>query len=154
MIFQGLLTVSLLAIVLYSIALRRKIPLLGNVAIGATLAALVLVWRPDLASRLANRLGIGRGADLIFYCWVVISMVMILNLHMKLRLQAESMTDLVRRLAIERPFTEAGKPLNDFLKPSVETPEPEPARAADLPPVQAGDAKGREVARFGEGASR
>ena len=103
-VFQLILTASLLAVGLYSVALRRKIAVLGNLAAIVTMIGMVLVWRPTLATAFALWLGIGRGADLIFYCWVVISMLMILNLHMKMRIQSETVTELIRKLAIAQPF--------------------------------------------------
>jgi hypothetical protein len=103
-VFQFILTVSLLAVGLYAVALRRRIPLLGNLGALVTMGALYLVWRPTDATALAAWLGIGRGVDMIFYCWVVISLVMILNLHLKIRIQTETLTELVRRLAIAQPF--------------------------------------------------
>ena len=106
MIFQVILTLSLIAVGLYSMAMRRKIASLGNLAVLVTAVAIFLVWRPADATIVANRLGIGRGADLIFYCWVIISMMMILNLHLKLRIQLETVTELVRQMAIMHPFAE------------------------------------------------
>jgi hypothetical protein len=44
--------------------------------------------------------GIGRGVDLILYTWVVISLIMLLNLHLKLRSQLELITLLARKIAI------------------------------------------------------
>jgi hypothetical protein len=107
-IFQLLLTASLLGVGLYAVALRRRIPMLGNIAALAVMAAMVLVWEPNLATKIANAIGVGRGADLIFYCWVVISLVMILNLHFRIRHQTEQITELVRQLSLQRPIS-AGK---------------------------------------------
>jgi hypothetical protein len=106
MIFRILLTLSLLGIGLYAVALRRRIAALGNTAAIVTLVAMVLVWKPDYATSIANAVGIGRGADLIFYCWVVISLVMILNLHFRIRSQTEQITDLVRQLTLDKPVSD------------------------------------------------
>lgn len=102
--FQVILTCALLAVGLYAVALRRKILMLGNLAVAVTIIALFLVWWQEVATEIAGWLGIGRGVDLIFYCWVIISMVMILNLHLKIRIQAETVTELVRQLAIAQPL--------------------------------------------------
>ena len=55
---------------------------------------------PTHASRLAALVGIGRGVDLILYLWVVISLIVLLNLHLKLRAQMEVITVLAREIAI------------------------------------------------------
>ena len=49
---------------------------------------------------LAELAGIGRGVDLILYVWVVISLLIVLNLHLKLRAQMELITALAREIAI------------------------------------------------------
>ncbi len=110
MIFRVLLTLSLLGIGLYSIALRRRIAALGNTATFVTFVAILLVWKPDYATSIANAVGIGRGADLIFYCWVVISLVMILNLHFRIRSQTEQITELVRQLTLDKPVSQGRSP--------------------------------------------
>jgi small membrane protein len=104
-VFQLLLTASLLGVGLYAVALRRRIPMLGNIAALAVMAAMVLAWKPEFATKIANTIGVGRGADLIFYCWVVISLVMILNLHFRIRHQTDQITELVRQLSLQRPVS-------------------------------------------------
>jgi small membrane protein len=44
--------------------------------------------------------GIGRGVDLIIYTWVAISLLVLLNLHLKLRAQMDLITVLARQMAI------------------------------------------------------
>ena len=55
---------------------------------------------PSHATRLAELVGIGRGVDLIIYTWVGISLLVLLNLHLKLRAQMELITVLAREIAI------------------------------------------------------
>jgi hypothetical protein len=43
-----------------------------------------------------------RRSDLIVYTWVVISLLIMLNLHIKLRLQLDMITRLARAVAIDR----------------------------------------------------
>jgi hypothetical protein len=119
--FQIVLTLSLLGIGLYAVALRRRIAALGNTAAMVTMAAMVLVWRPDYATHIAKAVGVGRGVDLIFYCWVIISLVMILNLHFRIRGQTEQMTELVRRMTLDHPLAEpAGNSNNEVRMTKVE----------------------------------
>jgi hypothetical protein len=66
----------------------------------AALTGLYFVWVPAHATSLAALVGIGRGVDLILYVWVVISLIVLLNLHLKLRQQTEVITVLARELAI------------------------------------------------------
>ena len=48
----------------------------------------------------AELVGIGRGVDLILYIWVCISLIVLLNLHLKLRTQTELITKLARTIAL------------------------------------------------------
>ncbi|PWB65871.1 MAG: hypothetical protein C3F17_02795 [Bradyrhizobiaceae bacterium] len=110
MIAQALLTVLLLAIVLYAWREYRRSPVIGLAATLAACAGLYLVWIPSHASALAEWAGVGRGVDLVIYVWVVISLLVILNLHLKLRAQMELITRLARAVAIENALRAANPP--------------------------------------------
>ncbi len=69
-------------------------------AMHAAVTGLYFVWLPSHATWLAAQVGVGRGVDLILYVWVVISLIVLLNLHLKLRVQTELITVLARELAI------------------------------------------------------
>jgi hypothetical protein len=69
----------------------------------ASLAGLYFVWVPSDSTRLAEFVGIGRGVDLILYTWVGISLIIILNLHLKLRTHLELITVLARTIALANP---------------------------------------------------
>jgi hypothetical protein len=100
MIAQIGLTVLLLCIMVYAWTEYRRAPAIGIVAIVVAGAGLYFVWLPSHASWLAAQVGIGRGVDLILYVWVVISLIVVLNLHLKLRSQNEVITTLAREIAI------------------------------------------------------
>jgi hypothetical protein len=100
MIAQLMLTILLGGILLYAWTEYRRAPVIGVLAMLAALAGLYFVWIPDHASRLAALVGIGRGVDLILYVWVCISLVVLHNLHLKLRTQTELITMLARKIAI------------------------------------------------------
>ena len=100
MIAQLLLTAMLCGVVLYASKTYRQAPLIGLLAVAAALSGLYFVWLPSHATWLAELAGIGRGVDLILYVWVVISLIMLLNLHLKLRSQLELITLLARKIAI------------------------------------------------------
>ena len=61
----------------------------------------IAVWRPDLTSRTAALLGIGRGADLVLYVQVLAFVAVCFVLIRRwIEVQAQ-ITDLVRHLAIQ-----------------------------------------------------
>jgi hypothetical protein len=60
----------------------------------------VLVLFPNWTNAVANLVGVGRGADLIFYCFVLITLTAVFNLHLRLRASMEQTTDLARAVAL------------------------------------------------------
>lgn len=100
MIAQIGLSILLGGIMIYALTQYARAPAIGFVALAVAAAGLYFVWLPEHATWLATRVGIGRGVDLILYVWVVISLLMMLNLHLKLRAQMELITTLAREIAI------------------------------------------------------
>jgi len=100
MIAQIVLSTLLSGILLYAWIEYRRAPVIGLLSVLAALTGLYFVWVPAHATWLAALVGIGRGVDLILYVWVVISLIVLLNLHLKLRMQTELITILARELAI------------------------------------------------------
>lgn len=100
MIAQLILTALLFGVLFYAWLQYRLTPVLGLSSMLAAIAGLYLVWVPEHATRLAAIAGIGRGVDLIIYLWVVISLIIVLNLHLKLRAQMELITALARAIAL------------------------------------------------------
>ncbi len=108
MIAQLFLSALLLGILLYSWLQYRRSPVVALAAVIAVCGGLFFVWFPSYATALAEFVGIGRGVDLVMYVWVVISLLIVLNLHLKLRSQMELITELAREIAVLK--AEAGKP--------------------------------------------
>jgi hypothetical protein len=102
MIAQLVLTALLCAILLYAWTEYRRSPVVGLMALLAACGGLYFVWLPAHATALAEFAGVGRGVDLIIYTWVVISLLLLLNLHLKLRAQMELITTLAREIAIAK----------------------------------------------------
>jgi hypothetical protein len=110
MIAQIGLSILLAGIMIYAFTQYARAPAIGLVALLVAAAGLYFVWLPEQATWLAAHVGIGRGVDLIIYVWVVISLLVMLNLHLKLRSQMELITALAREVAIANArFPEATK---------------------------------------------
>lgn len=58
------------------------------------------VLRPDDVTWVANRLGVGRGADLLLYALAVGTIFLTLNTYLRFRALDRQMTELVRALAL------------------------------------------------------
>lgn len=103
MIAQVILTLALSAAWIYVVTQSGtsrfiKFPL--YLAVGA---GLYFVWYPNMATRLANSIGIGRGADLLLHTWIIFSLGVLINLHVKIRQHLSLITQLSRHIAIENP---------------------------------------------------
>jgi hypothetical protein len=58
------------------------------------------VLRPNDVNWVANRLGVGRGADLLLYALAVCTIFLVLNTYMRFRAIDRQFTELVRSLAL------------------------------------------------------
>ena len=88
---------------------RTLSPLVSFTTVLACAVGVVLVMNPIWASEAARILGVGRGADLVLYVWTAISILVLANLHFRLRTHYAMITVLAREIAI----IEARQPSND-----------------------------------------
>jgi hypothetical protein len=100
MIAQIFFSLLLGTVFLYAWIEYRRSPVVAVLSSMIALAGLYFVWVPSHSTWLAEFVGIGRGVDLILYTWVGISLLVILNLHLKLRTQLELITVLARKIAL------------------------------------------------------
>ena len=100
MIAQLILTGLLLAALFYAWLEYARAPVVGLLTLLAAGPGMYFVWVPEQATRVATWVGIGRGVDLVIYVWIGISLIVLLNLHLKIRSQMELITVLARRIAI------------------------------------------------------
>lgn len=106
MIAQVVFTMVLLAVMLAAFAQFAQIPLVGGAVILAALFGAYIVWMPDHATYVAHLVGIGRGADLILYVWVLISCAILLLLYLNVREQLHLITTLARKMALSEAALE------------------------------------------------
>ena len=101
MIIVLVLTGALSLVVLYGIRLlstaRR---LVGFSVIAVAVAGIVLVWDPDLSTRLANLVGVGRGTDLLVYLLFILTAMLVLLVHARFRTYDRMITELARSVSI------------------------------------------------------
>jgi hypothetical protein len=104
--FQIILVLALLGIAVYllrstpsprHLAIRRLVMLVGILA-----GIVVIIW-PDLLTVIAQLVGIGRGADLLFYVAIIVGLLYIVNEYKR----SVRLARLNTRLAREITLTEA-----------------------------------------------
>jgi small membrane protein len=103
MIIQVLLTLGLVVLVAYAYAQREKSRVIRSGMTAVGLVGLYFVWLPEVANDLAHLVGVGRGADLVLYCWIIISLIVALNLHIVTRANLRLITELARHIALSEP---------------------------------------------------
>lgn len=102
MVIRILLIFALLLTILYALRNRKQSPLVSMGALLFGLVGIFCVIMPDITTMVAHVLGVGRGADLLLYCFIIISVLMLFSLHLRvLRLQ-DMLTILVRELALAK----------------------------------------------------
>jgi hypothetical protein len=106
MIIQVLLISGLGLCLVYAFLQRQKSRLVSTSLAIVSLGGIYLVLDPDRANDLAHLAGVGRGADLIVYCWVVISLMVSVNLQFKIMALRGDITELARELALRGAFRE------------------------------------------------
>lgn len=62
--------------------------------------AILFILFPDLTNRLAHRLGVGRGTDLVFYVSTLTFWFVVLKLYIRQRKLEQTITEIIRQQAI------------------------------------------------------
>ena len=73
--------------------------------------ASIFILFPEVSNDLAHKLGVGRGADLVFYTSIIIFWFVILKLYARIRRLEQTITQLARKDALEE--TQITKPFPD-----------------------------------------
>ena len=99
-LIQLILIIGLLAILISYFRWFRS-AVMDKLLIGCILAAgIFLVVFPDLTNKLAVTLGVGRGADLVFYLFIVAFCYLILLVYAKIKKLEQQLAELARRQAL------------------------------------------------------
>ena len=101
MIIRGLLIGGLLLCLLYALMQRQKSRLLSKAIAIVALTGIYLVLFPEHTNALAHVVGVGRGADLVLYCWLVISLIVSMHLHLQILQLQGLITALAREMALQ-----------------------------------------------------
>jgi small membrane protein len=103
MIIKFLLIAGLLSCIAYMKVQRHSSRLLSRIVVLVALVGIIFVIQPGLTNKLASFVGVGRGADLIIYCWLLISLILIVNLQLKIISVNQTVTELARQIALQSP---------------------------------------------------
>ncbi len=101
MIIKVFLIIGLFFCLFYAFLQRGKSGIVSWTISATSISGIFLVAFPDYSTTVAHHLGVGRGADLIMYCWIVISLAISVSLQFKILQLQEIATELARALAIQ-----------------------------------------------------
>ena len=105
-----ILLVSALALIAFFVVLQRQASRGVRFSVLVMLlAGAYLVWQPEHANAAARFVGVGRGADLLMYLWVVITLSVILLLYLRIVAINRMLTELARQFALTRPIYPPGR---------------------------------------------
>jgi hypothetical protein len=79
--------------------LRKKIIDISIVLVMVCTAAVFITW-PDLTNEIARKVGVGRGADLVFYISILTFWFVVLKLFARIRRLEQLFTETIRKDAI------------------------------------------------------
>lgn len=105
MIIQAILTFGLSICLIYAFLQRNKSRNISLAIAGVAIAGIFFVLTPGLTDRIAQIVGVGRGADLVLYCWLVISLIISINLQFKILGLQSHITVLAREITLRSPST-------------------------------------------------
>ena len=104
MTIKLLLTGGFWLLLVYALMGRRAVRLSADLLILLSGVAIAAIWMPETADAIAQLMGVERAADLIIYCWIVASMLVSFNLHMRCWRLTREMSEMARQLAIRSPI--------------------------------------------------
>jgi hypothetical protein len=100
MIIQVVLVAGLLLCIGYAVMQRGKAPFVSLSIALVSICGIVFVLAPGLTDMVAKLAGVGRGADLVIYCWIVITFIILINLQFKILSLQGLVTELAREIAL------------------------------------------------------
>jgi hypothetical protein len=104
MIIKFLLITLLVLLAVFVIWQKITSPAVRSTALIILAIGAYFVWQPEDANAVAHVVGVGRGADLLMYLWVVITFSAVLVLYLKIVEMSRMLTELARRLALSQPL--------------------------------------------------
>jgi hypothetical protein len=107
-LFQWLCSGLMFALVLMEVVLQltgKTRRIISSLRASVWLLALFLILVPSTTSRVAEFLSIGRGADVVLYLTVITFLLSFFYLLHAVESQREQITLLVRRIALQNPYS-------------------------------------------------
>jgi hypothetical protein len=100
-LIQVILVIAVIILLLLYLKLFRNTLLQRILFVFVFVAGIVAVIFPELTNRIANFVGVGRGADLLLYLMVIIFYFAFIVLYRKLNKIQDRQTEIIREISIQ-----------------------------------------------------
>ncbi len=110
MIFQVLFAAATVAIMFYFLVLTRRSAFQRLFVLAFFGVGTLLILVPDATTNIAHFLGVGRGADLVFYVSLLFLFVACFHFYLRFKRTEEQITLLTRELALVAPVQRERSP--------------------------------------------
>jgi len=105
MTMQIILTALFLGLTTFSWLRMGKVRVFARLLTILCLVGIYFIWSPTTLTLVANALGIGRGADLLLYIFLIFVLFELLISRIRDKEREEMITKLARRVAIQNAKT-------------------------------------------------
>lgn len=99
-IIQVILTIGILVIGIYSFKKLRSSAIDALFILLIVCTGILFIFFPELSNKVAHLLGVGRGADMIFYLSILFFGFLILKLYSKVRKIEQILTQVIREKSL------------------------------------------------------
>ena len=103
MTIKAILSLLFVWLAIYALRQRLYMRIISDIICVVGIGGIIAVWFPQLTTKLAEIVGVGRGADLLLYAFVSISLMVIFVIHLRLRAVDRSLTIIARTIALSNP---------------------------------------------------
>ncbi len=104
MMISVLLVIALLCVAFYAYRVMARGNALALPLLLLSFTGIFFVFFPEETIVIANKLGVGRGTDLLLYLCFVTGSILIVLIHIKFRHQSIEITELARAIALANPM--------------------------------------------------
>jgi hypothetical protein len=100
-IFQFFLLAAMALLMVFGWRQKQRAPAVGWAIMVTASLGMALAIAPSILQPIADAVGVGRGVDLMIYLFMVATILLVANVHLRMREMRDAMTDIIRRSAID-----------------------------------------------------
>ena len=107
-----LITGVIMLLVYYLMLMRSAVAELVLLIVLSGISVFFILF-PNKTNMIANKLGVGRGADLLFYVCILLFLFFVLKLFSRIRRLEKKLTEIIRKDAIDEEVSSRQLPIKE-----------------------------------------